>query len=108
MYYNPPHEVRDVDRLEAMIASLLGGKCLPPIVVIGDSALTGSHRIEAWSQCDMEPDAVEVSDADYIQAMESIGLDAEYDTIGDYNEICAALYRVTDDGDIKAALADQR
>lgn len=108
IHYNPPHEARDQKKLESMIAAIEGGKSLPPIIVMGDDAFTGSHRIAAWEACNVDADVVEISDADYVAAMTEMGLDWECDSVYDYNEFCQALYAVTTDSDIKDAIKDQR
>jgi len=106
-YYNPPHQVRDQEMLDAMIQTLESGGDLPPVVVLGDDALTGSHRLAAWEACQMEAEVVEIEDEDYVAAMEHLGLDPIYDDPTDMNELCAALYQVVEDEDVRTALADQ-
>lgn len=108
IHYNPPHETRDQSKLGSMIAAIESGKSLPPIVVMGYDAFTGSHRIAAWEACNVAADVVEITDDDYIAAMTEMGLDWECDSVYDYNEFCGALYKVTADSDIKAAIKDQR
>ena len=107
MTYHPPHEVRDTEKLQSMIDALEAGQELPPIVVTGDFAITGSHRIEAWYQAGQRPRVVEISDAEYAEAMEYLDLDPIWDE-ADHNELCEALYEITDRPELKAALADQR
>lgn len=106
-YYNPPHEIRDPEKLQSMIDTLRNGGTLPPVVVCGDQALTGSHRIAAWEACQMQADVVELSNEEYIAAVTAMGLNWEEDTVNDYNEFCEALYAITSDPDVKAAVADQ-
>ena len=106
--YEAPHEVRDEALLESMIQTLRNGGELPAIVVTGDTALTGSHRIAAWAECDIDAVAVECPDELYVAALESLGLDI-YDSVNDYNEFCAALYDVAGDyPGLQDALEDQR
>lgn len=107
-YYNPPHAVMDETKLQSMIATLNSGGTLPPVIVLGEYAFTGSHRLAAWDRCDMQPEVVEVSETDYIAAMEYAGLDPMCDEIYDHNEFCDALFAVTDDTAVKAAIYDQR
>jgi len=109
MDYRAPHETRDSEKLESMIATLRAGKQLPPVVVIGDVAITGSHRLAAWAALDMEPNVVELSEGDYIAAMDAhFGPDWQDYEIGDYNAFCTTLYEITQDSDVRAALQDQR
>ena len=105
--YNPPHEVRDDNKLNSMIEALESGKELPPILVQGYTAFTGSHRIAAWDYCEIEAEVVELSYEDYIAAMQEMGLD-EYDEIYHLDEFCAAVYKVTNDPDVKSAVKDQQ
>lgn len=106
--YNEPHQVRDQAKLQRMIDTLRSGGQLPPIVVCGYQAFTGSHRIAAWNACRMDHQAVEISEAEYIATMTKMGLDWETDEVMDYTDFCDALYEVTNDPDVKAALDDQR
>jgi hypothetical protein len=107
MTFNPPHEIRDEKKLQAMIDTLNNGGSLPPIVVIGESALTGSHRLAAWLECDMDPDYIEITNDEYYKTMESLDLDPIYDNIDDYNQFCAALMEIVEDDAIKETLKDQ-
>ena len=106
-YYNPPHEVRNQEKLQSMINTLGNDGDLPPIVVLGEDAITGSHRLAAWAACDMEAETIEIEDEDYVAAMNYLGLDPVYDSPMDMNQLCAALYQVIDDEDVQTALADQ-
>jgi len=106
--YNEPHEVRDQAKLQRMIDTIRNGGQLPPIVVCGYRAFTGSHRIAAWNACGIEHHAIEISDADYVATVTAMGLDWENDDVSDYNDFCDKLYRVTTDPDVKNAVKDQR
>lgn len=120
--YNPPHEARDEKKLAGLIEAIRLGETLPPIVVNGVTALTGSHRIEAyrqarlladdeptdaWDNANLDLATVEVSDEQYMAARDALGF-ADGEEIGDCNAFCAALYDVCDDTAVRAALADQR
>lgn len=103
-----PHEVRDQEKLQSMIDELEDGNDLPPVVVIGEQALTGSHRIAAWESCGMDIDYIEIEDDDYISAMKHLNLDPVYDQIpSDLNDFCKAVFETTEDDEIKEALKDQ-
>ncbi len=106
--YNPPHEVREPGKLASMVETLMSGGELPPIIVCGEQALSGSHRLAAWSACDMEPDVIEIDESDLACAMAQCGLDPMYDEIDDYSELCRWLHDAATDDDVLAALEDQR
>lgn len=106
--YNHPHAVHDYKKLQSMIETLNNGGSLPPVIVLGYDAFTGSHRLAAWEACDMAADVIDISDADYIAALDRMGLDWQTDTVRDYTDFCDALYKVTSDANIKAAIEDQR
>ncbi|WP_455387504.1 hypothetical protein [Petrachloros mirabilis] len=118
--YNPPHKAQDETKLAEMIGALQRGENLPPIVVCGEQAFCGSHRIEAynrayrlresldeaWELVPQEIPVVELSDEDYRSACEY--LDVEYlDEAHDYNEIATAIHETTTDDEVRAAMADQ-
>lgn len=119
-HYQPLHEVQDAAKVESLVEAFRTGQHVPAIAVAGDTALTGTHRIaafaEAWDRWNRgddgwdieEPtlDTVEVSDEDYRNACELIGLEHHTDT-RDYNLFIAALHAVTEDDALKAAIADQ-
>lgn len=123
IYFNPPHEVRDEAKLQSMIATLQNGGKLPPVVVCGDDAFTGSHRLAAWEACEITPDFLEISERDYILAValmngvNDLNLDDPDDVeffhnhlnseVNDYNAFCAALAKVSNSDDVKNAIADQ-
>jgi hypothetical protein len=86
MYYQPPHEVRDQDKLDAMIEILKNGGELPPVLVCGDRAYSGSHRLAAWANMGMEADAVEMSDEEYCEVMTELDLDPMYDDVTYFEE----------------------
>ena len=99
--YQPIHEVQDESRLASMRAALARGETLPPIVVCGDVALSGTHRLAAWDAEGVEPVAVEVTDDEYRDAVTVIGLDPDWDDVRDYDELVDALRDVTDLGSAK-------
>jgi hypothetical protein len=117
--YNPPHAVLDKQKLAEIIESFRLGKPIPAVVGQGYAALTGSHRIAAhdaatklyndratgWEDSP-EPtlDMIEVADADYQAACRILDVESHHDL----NLFAAALYCITDDEQLKAALADQR
>ena len=86
MYYQPPHEVRDQEKLNALVGILKNGGELPPVLACGDRAYSGSHRLAAWGLMDVEPSVVEMDDAEYCEVMESLGLDPMYDEATDLEE----------------------
>jgi hypothetical protein len=107
MIYDAPHSVQNQDQLSEMVATLQSGGKLPPVVVNGTKAITGSHRIAAWRECDMDQEVVELSDIDYLRACYVLRCDVAEEA-GEWNLFVAAVYEVTDDEEVKAALKDQR
>lgn len=105
MNHQPPHEIRDREKLEKMIEHLRNGNELPPIVANGEIAFSGSHRLAAYSVCNMDPQVVEINDEEFVTAMGFLGLD-QYDEY-EYNDLCYALYKTTDRHDVRDALIDQ-
>lgn len=91
MNYQAPHEVTDQSKLSAMVAALGRGECLPPVLVCGERALTGSYRLAAWATAGIEPSVVQVADSDLAKAMKDCGLDPIYDEISDFHQIEQAL-----------------
>lgn len=90
MYYQPPHEVRDQGKLNAMTEVLKNGGELPPVLVCGDRAYSGSHRLAAWELMGLEPSVVEIDDAEYCEVMEALDLDPMYDEASDLEEFLVA------------------
>lgn len=117
MSYNPPHTVDTTNKetrqlLAGLIRAYRRGDKITPLVINGDNALTGSHRIAAvdimldfdkYSGMDHDDflGTVEASDEDYTAAD-----NANYNC-GDFNDLCRELYNVTNDDELKAALEDQ-
>ena len=91
MNYQAPHEVRDQGKLESMIESLENGGELPPVLVCGEIAYSGSHRLAAWAALDIKPEVIELDDEDIATAMHHVGLDPMYDEIQRFEEIEEAL-----------------
>jgi len=104
-----------------MMDVLRRGLHLPPIVVSGDQAFCGSHRIaayeqasrlrdrldEAWELVPQSIPALTLSDEDYESACEYLGV--EYLTeVRDCNEVAQAIYETTTDAAIRSAMEDQR
>jgi len=83
-YINPPHRAFDINKLKGMIKTLKSGKDLPPVLIQGDQAYSGSHRLSAWKEMGMEPNYKEITDKDYIKIMKSMNLDPVYDTVNDF------------------------
>ena len=103
--YQAPHEADNKEKLNSMIKSLENGNELPAIIVIGEIALNGSHRLSAWSAMEIEPSVVEISSDDYTATCESLFGDVvTIDEIYDFDEFCNTLYVITDDQDVKNAL----
>ncbi len=121
--YRTPHTPDNKVKLASMVAAIKSGETMPPLVVIGETAITGSHRIAAYdaanslveastdddwdSALPIEIPTVELCNDDYTQGMIAIGLDPSVDDPREFNDLCTAIYSLTDDCDVKAALADQ-
>lgn len=120
--YAEPHQVKDLDKLASLIEAYRTNQSITPIVVQGELAFTGSHRIaahrQAWKLWNTEDDgwkdasepeleSVEIDDETWQRACTLRGV-AHLDELGDWNDLCAALYDASDDDDVKSALQDQR
>lgn len=106
-FFEPPHTVQDAQKLEKMINVIENGGELPPILLCGEKALTGSHRIAAYNYAETEVPHIEIEEELYVDAVKAMGLDPIYDEVRDYCELAEKMYELTDDDEIKAALADQ-
>lgn len=91
MNYQAPHDVRDINKLESMIKALESGEELPPVLVCGEIAYSGSHRLAAWDAMEIKPEVIELDDGDIAAAMEYVGLDPMYDDIQRFDEIEDAM-----------------
>lgn len=123
MDYNPPHEVKDKAKLQSMITSLKNGDQLPPVVVYGNDAYTGSHRMAAWDACEMDAQIVELTDEEFILAravmsgVDDLDINDSDDIefyhkhlaqdVCDYNEFCEALAKVSKNSNVLDAVKDQ-
>lgn len=109
--YNPPHAATDREKLNGMIEALRLGRPLPPIVVVGQQAISGSHRIEAQDQARRlwanETEGWENSPEPKLEAIELDDVEVDFDEL-DFNMIASHVYRNTSSVEIKAALEDQR
>lgn len=118
-YYEAPHGVTDNAKLASLIESFRRGCPVPPVACQGYTGLTGSHRIAAYNAAsklygeqapgweespEPELETVQVSDEDYLAACRLLDVDRHG---RDCNLFAAALYSVTDDPALRAALADQ-
>mgnify|MGYP006402691411 CR=1 FL=1 len=110
--YHPPHRWIDADKVSRLVATMLehGMQAIPPIVVCGEIALTGSHRIAAYdkvlalgAELD-EMQTVEIEDEDLRDALKV--LDCEYLHEAELNDVVEQLH-ATAEGDLQAALSDQ-
>ena len=116
-HYNPPHPPTDKAKTLAMVEAIRQGQSLPPIVINGDNALTGSHRIAAyeiaWKLWDSQAPGWDDASEPTIEVIECSNEDLDsvasnYDlATGDFNALASALYATTNDFGLKAALADQ-
>ena len=86
MDYQPPHYYTDPAKLAAMVAVLNAGLDLPPILVCGEIAYSGSHRLAAYDAVGRQIPTREITEEQVAAAMLACGLDPGYDTISDYEE----------------------
>lgn len=109
--YRPPHAVCDDSKLDALVEAFRTNQPIPPIVVIEDLAICGSHRIAAHEIASREfnrlTDGWEDADEPTLNVIELTADYAEYLDSSDYNGICEAIYDATDRDDVKVALEDQ-
>lgn len=122
--FNPPHEVRDYDKLDSMTDVIESGGRLPPIVVYENQAYTGSHRIAAWRYCNVEPNYITLTKWEFVNTLAVMdGIDELLDVnndddmeffekyidqeIYDFSEFCSALLKVTKNNAIKEVIKDQ-
>ena len=94
MIYQPPHEIIDYDKIDSMVTQLREGGSLPPVLVCGDQAFSGSHRLAAWDLLDLNPDVVEIEDDDYRAILESLGLDPDVDEVRDFEPFLDAAKKM--------------
>lgn len=117
----PLHGIRDTTKFESLVESFRIGSPVPPVAVMGESALSGSHRIAAhqaafrsWSRGEegwegaAEPklDTIEVGEEDYLSACRVLGID-HHGSVEHFDLFASALLRVTSDSRLKECLADQ-
>ena len=120
-FYNAPHEVTDIDKHDAMVAAIKAGEKMSPVVVIGEQAFTGSHRIAAyitarelaeecdtgeWEGADLEIPAIGIDDETYRAAADALGVE-HLEEWHDFNDVAEAIYYATEDEEVKDALSDQ-
>lgn len=101
MTYQAPHEVREQEKLNSMITTLKNGGELPPVLVCGDRAYSGSHRLAAWAAVEIEPDVVEIDDDEYCKIVEALGMDPMYDSIYDFEQFLEMAQELGLAGDAK-------
>ena len=89
MNYVPPHRITDVVKFNSMIETLENGRSLPPIIVCGDIAFSGTHRLAAWKAKGMQPDVIEITDEDVTSAKQFLGIDRL--CVGQFNDLIDAL-----------------
>ena len=99
------------DYVEKIKSAILAGEKITPVVVVENSeiAITGSHRIQAYHELEMDEDMpiVEVSEEEFEATKHAYG-----DKFGHYyfsemsemNEFCEMLMEITASEDVKKAL----
>ncbi|MDE0661854.1 MAG: ParB N-terminal domain-containing protein [Gammaproteobacteria bacterium] len=61
----PPHGVTEPDKFRRLVDAFRRGESVTPIIVVGDTAVTGSHRLAAAREAGTDIAVVEVPLADY-------------------------------------------
>ena len=56
----PPHGVTEPDKFRRLVAAFRRGESVTPIIVVGDTAVTGSHRLAAAREAGTDLAVVEV------------------------------------------------
>jgi hypothetical protein len=102
--YIPPHQPTDKAKLASLVEAIKSGAKITPVVVCGDIALTGSHRIAAFALAKVSPPVIGIEEITLKKAL--ILCAAKDISETSHNLLCAALFAVCD-GDAKDALADQ-
>jgi hypothetical protein len=89
--YHSPEDMTKVERIAADMLS--NGWTGAPIVVEGEQALTGAHRLAAAQIADIEVEAVELRDlfADADLDLDEIARDANYDLVEIVNALPASV-----------------
>lgn len=100
-HFTAPHEVRERSKLAGMIRALRRGESLPPVLVCGEQAYSGSHRIAAWEKMGIEADYIEMTDDEYREVMEALDLDPMYDSIDNYEDFLTKAQELGLAGDAK-------
>lgn len=101
MFIEPPHHPWERTKTASMMRSIRSGKNLPPILVHGEQAYSGSHRIDAWLRMDMDIDYVEITDSEYKLIMEHLNMDPVYDSVYDFEPFLDAAIALGFAGEAK-------
>jgi hypothetical protein len=119
--YNPLHAPTDTAKLDALVEAIRTNQTITPVVVCGEQAITGSHRVRAFEIAfqkyrdqeagweDTEEPAIpviEIDDETLMAACNAIGAD-EFGDVVHYDDLYIAIEEHTSDADLKAALEDQ-
>lgn len=94
MNYQPIHQVEDQDKLAALVASMTeSGWVGAPIVVDGEQAITGSHRLAAAQIAEIEIETVELADlfADAEIDLHETAYELNYDLVAIVNQLPASV-----------------
>ena len=119
--YNPLHAPTDKAKLASLIEAIRTNQEISPIVVNGDQAITGSHRVRAFEiafekysnqeagwEDTVEPSipVVEIDDETLLAACNAVGAD-DFSEVLHFDDLYMAIERLTTDEELKAAVADQ-
>jgi len=114
-YYEPLHDYEDEAKIDLIMAAIMNGEEITPIVIVEDSeiSLTGVHRLEAFNRVskidgyeDIEIPVVEITEEEFRSAIEAENYEY-FSEVHDMNNFCKSLYNITENDEVKKALADQ-
>lgn len=119
--YNPLHAPTDSAKLASIVEAIRTNQTITPIVINGEQAITGSHRVRAfeiafekysnqeagWEDTD-EPSipVVEIDDETLLAACKAVGAD-DFSEVVHYDDLYIEIEALATDDELKAAVADQ-
>ena len=119
--YTPLHTPTDKAKLASLIEAIRLNQPIQPIVINGEQAITGSHRVRAFEiafekyrnqeagwEDTAEPSipVVEIDDETLVAACNAIGAD-DFSEVVHYDDLYIEIERLASGEELKAAVADQ-
>jgi hypothetical protein len=106
------------EKVEAIKSAILAGETMTAVVAHEDdeTAITGSHRIQAYHELGMDDEmpVVYISDEDFQKAINAysekynFGEVVYFSEISEMNQFCEVLFDIVEDEEVKTELEDQR